>query len=390
MIAIVLEEDQHSRDVIGKMLARLGYTSVLFAGTLEEVGYLINEHAKGLALILASDRAAGGVDIPFSRWVIQSRELDAVPFVVMRDTWLAAPSFVMKTPRHSRVDFTLGRPFGAAKLGAAIAAAQRRRATIRNTLVVMGAECATRAASELFNFGADCHWKSVLPVRTPREFDEALSAAGFRVGGILLSTQAFPQGERDPLLERLGQFRCSPQGRPAMTPVAAYGADPLSASWLRPYCDVFFPGATEVGNPSGPEGSVWKRVLSSLSSRLIYGGEVVSLICAARKTIKSGSFKEADRAIKAGLKLDGDRWELLELAGVVSLKQHAAAVAAEFFEDALETNPCSPLSHLSLLEILSASGDAHRARLKLAREQALAYCPHHPQILKVAQKAVNP
>ncbi len=364
MVAIILEENNHTRLVLTKMLSVLGYESVLSSSHIDEVCFYISQNLNRVKLILSASSVDDGPDFPLSRLVIQNRELDLTPMVYIQNE-----SHFYSQARHpnplSRIDDTLTKPFIVKDLKASIVRAHQRRAALRNTILILGNQLHRENAIEaMYDSQDSTHWKEVLSADTFESFKAAVLKGGFRVGSILIA----PEFLSHQLVAWLRLFRRSPHG--IETPIAFLSQDPGLAHEIRPHCDLFVSDPKTVALKMG----MWRQLLLNLSRRLLHGWQLRDLLATAKDKIKSGDVGSAKKNLKQALALDSTRWEAHELEGILAEKSGKTEAAIESFKTELGLQPFAPLPYLKLIQLASVSD---RDRFITS---AAVYCPHHPQI----------
>jgi CheY-like chemotaxis protein len=350
MLAIVLENDQHSRDAITNMLHRLGY-SVLHAEHVDEAIYFFSREKNKISLVTSSVLANYAEDLPISRFLLKTPELNLCPLLVSVDEWLQK----LPTPfqnRFSRIDAVIRKPFYESHLQQGIVKAHERRSRLRNTLLIYGADALADLEESVFSTAKESHWKLAIRLNTHEELSQVLTHTEFRVGGLIIPAEL---GTPD-VVKELRQFKRTPMG--AATPVCILGDFDSNLSHdLRLIGDVFF------------EKSFSSAVVShTLSDRLIHHWEAQHTLKKVDLAMKSHKISVEPKDLKSLLKRDPRRWESLAAAGQLFKDQ-------KLLKKALKTNPYSPKIHLSLYHLSSLS-----ERPAIA-ERAKFYCPRHPEIL---------
>lgn len=370
MIAIILEESTHARQVLTKMLTVLGYDVVLSSPHIDEVCFFINQNLSRVKVILSSSTFEDGPDFPLSRLVIQNRELDLTPLIYIQNESHFYSQRKNKPNPLSRIDDSLTKPFILKDLKASIELAQQRRAELRNTVLVFGKPGLRENAMEaMYECGDSTHWKEVISASSFESLKETIAKNGFRVGTLWIESAFLTPG----VVQWLRLFKRSALG--AQTPVVFLSQSPEFALQVRPYCDLFIPDPETI---SGKQ-NLWKRLMVKTSRRLVYSWRLKDLLSSAREFIKSDEIKLAHKKIKEALSIDPFRWEVQELAGLLAEKAGKNEIAIENFKSELATQPFAPLPHIKL--ILLSFGDE---KVKAIHAAALS-CPQHPQIQEMLQ-----
>lgn len=370
MVAIILEENSHTRQVLVKMLSALGYDSVLGASHIDEVCFFINKNLNHVKLILSSSTFEDGPDFPLSRLVIQNRELDLTPMIYIQNEGHFYSQYRYPNPL-SRIDDALTKPFILKDLKASIILAHQRRAQLRNMILIFGkSKLRENAIEAMYDCNESLHWKEVLSVDTFENFKETIGKCGFRIGGILIEPDCFSSQ----LLSWLRLFKRSPLG--AETQIVFLSQAPALAHEVRPFCDLFIPDPQF----TPLKHSDWKQLILNLSRRLVFSLRLKDLLSSARECIKNDRLVVAQQKVKEAFKVDPTRWELHELSGVLAEKQGLKDAAVKSFKNELLTQPFAPLPHLKLIQLTSG------IEKKKIIENAAAYCPQHPQIQTLIQQ----
>ena len=360
MIAIVVSEDQYLQRTASLLLTRLGYHTVLTTDHIDEASYFFSHYLEQINLILFESPMDESSDLPLARLVIQKSELNFIPLIFTSNHSKTPSFFSFQQHQLSRVDVTLSKPFGINQLKNSIAMAHRRRANLRNRLVVFSDDLVGRIAETIYIKALPMHWKEVIGVKDLNELKEQLSKNSFRIGGVLIDP-----GCKSPALSAfLRQYKKSFLG--GHTPLAILGTDPEEVAQFRLSGDLFFDLKTHSRS----------ELLSLLSKRLIYSWEVRDLLFRVKGLQKEKDFKGAAHLIRRGLKLDPNRWELLRGMAKIHEATGDKKKAIEFFEKALLTNPCDPYSYLSLISMFEGHSGQRAKTLQLAN----LYCSGHPQI----------
>jgi hypothetical protein len=367
MVALILEQDQHSRAVLGEMLGDLGFEDVFPATGFLEIEYLIRQNLGRIRLILSSTAILDGPDIPLTRLIIREPPLHLVPFILMMNGGLDVPLNRM-AERLSRVDGSLRKPFGIQQLEQSISTAHRRRSSLRSSLLVLGPSLAPQFAESFYACRNLVHWQEVVPLHSAAELGEKIDRLGFRVGGILLDPGLCDAA----VITRISKYRKTHEG--STIPIAALGRDAERIAAMRPFFDQFF----DLPDPTEPV--EWEEIVLRMSHRTLLAWDSREIIGKCRKALGAGKLPLAQGLAKRGLGLDGERWEFRELAGTVALRQGNRELATRHFRAAQQANPCSPFAYINLIELLQG------AELESILTLALAYCPRHPQVLAAVSR----
>ncbi len=358
MLAILLEDDQHSREVMISLLNSIGYESVLCASSIEEATYFFKQNSSQIRLIISAHTSNMGPDLPLSRLIIQNRALDLIPLLLVTND-----SMPKKLPvfynRLSRVDDLLSRPFGLNRLKASIEFAHHRRAELRSTLFYLGSNHGNELAEAVYAGSKQFHWKKVINTLSLQELVSQMKTVGFSFGGVIIDEDMVT----DALVDWAKAFKKAHLG--ALTPICVLGRDPNKIKNMRTVADLFC-----------EQNEYLNEMLSLISNRLFYQWEMRDQIKEIRELIKQQKFSSAKKMLSKVSGLDPERWEILELEGSLAMEEGRIEDAIERFESAMVTQPCSAFSHLSLLTLTGND--------RVILERALSFCPHHPEILRIA------
>jgi CheY-like chemotaxis protein len=364
--ALILDEDSRSRSVLQGMLQRLGFRNVRSTGDIANTDSILHEFPSGVSLIIASDSATGGLDIPLSRYIIQKREFDLTALILTSNQWLAQ-STVKFSKKYSRIDEYLHKPFNAIKLRESIAHAFHARANLRNTLVAVTSAHLPAIADAVFNPELETHWQTIAQAENVVELQNLVQARGFRIGGIVLD----PELCSEPVCEFLVSFKKTALG--AQTPILVLGKGADEMRKLRAFSNVF------ITLPESPVGFDWSAILLLLSRRLVVAWEAKQLMQAGKAQFAAENFKAANEISVLSLKIDLARWEFLEFAGEIAFHENRKSSAVDAFLQVLKTNPFSPLPYLRLSSLLEGSD---RQEVEYLASQ---YCSAHPQVLAMLE-----
>jgi CheY-like chemotaxis protein len=350
MLAVIQENDQHSREVLTMMLREFGFAQVQATTHLEETLYFLEKEQDTIDLVVSSYSEGDGLDFPISRVILKNPKLDRCPLIVLTENW-RNKSFSPFKSRLSRVDQVLSRPFGRASLEEAVASAFEHRAKFRNTLVFYGTEASAKIIEEEIFSNPQLQWKSLVAFQDPKIFSHYLFHSDRRLGGVLFEADA---KVKDAASE-LRRFKRSRMG--SAIPITCFGQDPEFISPFVTFLDLSFDHSES-----------WLSVLEILSQRSTYSWRVGRMVSSIRQAIKEEKPKLAKRFLNEARAKDEDRWEVLELGGYLEKK-------SELLLKALDTQPCSPFAYLRLLELLE--GSQRRAIL----QKSALYCPRHPELM---------
>ena len=131
-------------------------------------------------------------------------------------------------------------------------------------------------------------------------------------------------------------------------------------------CNYFFEPSPDIRDCSAE--------LACISKRVILHWKAKKMLTEGRTALRNNEIKRAIKIMQNALKLDPERWEFLELAGVVAHRLGMNELAISYFKQALKSNPCSPSAYLNLLSIVSSE------EYPVILETAKKYCPLHPQL----------
>jgi len=362
---MLLENDQHSKDVIKKMLNDLGYSSIITASNVEKAEYHFKQKLNQIRLIVASDKFGGSIDFSVSR-LIHQKGLELVPLILLTDEFRS--QYASYRTSASRVDSVISRPFAINQLKEGLSYAHRRRAEYRNSLLIVGKEKAEIITEEIYSRERDYHWKKASMADSFAKIKLKKEELGSYLGAILVQ----PEYSTPELIEWLTQFKRTYQG--AGTPIVFLGHDSYQMGAFRSLAECFWDKTDDLD-----------ELLNALSRRVRFGWEISEKISVIRGLIREDKIKEAGREIESGLKLDPTRWELLELGTALACKMKDIEAARKYFLSAHRTQPCSPFSYLVFTSFL-ADLNATEERQKWV-DCALRYCPHHPQIRALSPRS---
>jgi hypothetical protein len=158
----------------------------------------------------------------------------------------------------------------------------------------------------------------------------------------------------------------------AQTPFVMLSQNSADVVRFRNICDLFLPVISEASYAAISE---WLGILRMTSVRLLRNWSCREIQNQVRAHIRATQFTSAALVLSEGLRLDPNRYELLELAGALEEKKGHIFQATVLYKKSLSINPCSPYSHLRLLDILK-EGDEKRMILNHSAQ----FCPRHPQV----------
>ena len=356
MLAIVLDEDQHSQKVLASLLQQLGYTQILHAHGVDELDFYCSQNLNRIRLIVSAFRHEEGLDLPISRITLKHASLNLTPLVFTTNGQLLF-KLNFRRSRFSRIDSYIHRPFGIEALKDGIAEAHERRGSFRNVLLIYGKESisAIEATYRENNFS---HWKETVFAENFADLQKKYQEYGFKLGGILFDSKHTVEPHIEGWLNRI---RKDLQGSTLV--IGVLGQDAKAVIPFRLHANIFF----------DLEAS-WETVLDQLSERLLHDWESKMFFKRAKEQLKNKNLKRALTILKNAGKKISLTWELLELQGIAASQEGDLISASDQFLQALKMNPCSPSPYLQLLEI---SPPEQRKELAL---KALEYCPEHPQI----------
>jgi hypothetical protein len=340
----------------------LGYDAALSAADFSETEYLIHENKGRIRLILSSNIALEGFDLPLTRLILREPQLHLVPFILMLNSGRSSV-LTRLGDRLTRVDDGLRKPFGINQLKESISKGQRRRASLRSSLLVLGPQIAPPLAEAFYACRNLVHWREVIPVSSVEMLDEKIKELGFRIGGIVLDPALCDAS----ITARIAKFRKTYEGN--TIPIALLSKNPAQIGDVRLSCDLFF------DMPNRAETPDWEVIVLRMSRRTLLAWDGRELIAQGRQALNKNQLSVAASLAKRALLLDAERWEFNELAGGVAAKENKKTEAIEHFRAALETNPCSPFAYLNLIELVD---EEQRAQILKLGE---SYCARHPQIL---------
>ena len=354
MLAIVLDDDQHSQKVLTSLLHQLGYYQVLQAHGIEEFDFYCNQHPN-IRLIVSGFRLEEGLDLPITRVLLKYPTLHTVPLVFMTNSRLRF-NLNFKRARYSRIDSYLHRPFGLEALRIAIGKAHARRGLIRNVLLIYGKQT-TGAIEATYRESNTSHWKETVFAETFADLKNKYKEYAHKIGGILFD----PNHAHSPQLEGfLNRIRKEPMGSTLV--IGVLGQTPKEIHSFRVHSDLFFE----------PNLS-WPFILEQLSAHFLSDWQLKNHLKLSKELLKLKKPKKACALLQKDRTLP-NTWQKMELQGLIEAQLNHPEKSQTYFLKALDLNPCAPSIYLHLLQTLS---DTEKEKMA---QKALEYCPNHPQI----------
>ena len=358
MIAIIVSEDQYLQQTLSKLLKRLGYPNVIATDSIDEADYFFIKEQKRIKLILFENSLINGIDAPLSRLIIQKEALNLAVLIHISNHSSASPFSTYNRDPLSRIDYNLSKPFGIRQLKTAIQSAQRRRARLRNKILMLGNQYENLAVEAMYTSSSNVHWKKIIFTENLDDFKKNYLDFQFRIGGVIID----PQLNTPEVTSYLQHFKKSTQG--GLTPLAILSKNPKETLSFREFGDLYF----------NPASSGWDEILEIMSNRVVYQGEVIEGLKTAKQLIKVNEVKKAKKLVMSYLALDPKRWELSELLGKINELLGNDSKSIDHYRNSFDTNPCNPSAYLHLIKLLN-----NPEKIEMIN-QAKSFCPLHHQI----------
>jgi len=366
MATIVFESDKKVREVLASLLMAAGQKKIMVTGHPAQFQHWLREEDSNTRLIVVGAHPGEDVQLLLIKMVEDIRGLDGVPLLYLSDTKTPFRQGQSRMTKVSRIDEFLARPFGLNSLKKSIARAHESRAASRDVILYYAARPSDSMLQALFEYENDFHWQEIVCVRTPAELSTRIEQLGWRVGAVYLS----PSTATPELEERLSLLRNTRFG--AQTPFVMLSQNSNDVVRVRNVCDIFLPSVLDMGAFAT---EAWRRILRTTSARLLQNWSCREIQSAVRLNLRANEFASASLLLAEGLRLDPNRFELLELAGAIEEKKGHVFQATVLYKRALSINPCSPYSHLRLLNLLKEGEEK-----ELISRHSAEFCPRHPQV----------
>ncbi len=359
MIAIVVSEDQHLQQTISSLLQQIGYPKVLVTNNVDEADYYFIKEQKNIKLVLFDSSPNQGIDNPLARLIIQKESLNLTSLIhISNHSGNTIQSNNSQDPL-SRIDTNIIKPFGIRQLKTAILKAQRRRAKQRSKILVIGNKYNNTAIEAMYKSAETVHWKKIIFVNSLDEFKKNILEFQFRIGSILIESEM----QSPEIISELNQFKKTTLG--SVTPLVLLSNHPDETIKFRDFADLYL----------DPEETNWESILNTISNRLVLHADMIDAVLEAKKYIKSHQPKKARKIIDHALKLDSNRWEVLEVSGRIHELLGNKTKSIRDDKNSLLTNPCNPGIYLHLHELLK---DSEKNEII---KSGKSFCPFHPQII---------
>lgn len=367
MSVILLESDRFARGTLRSLLMQLGLRTILSARTAEEAWFHVRSQGSSLRFILAEQREPLSEATKLLDQVSKDRDLDRVPFLAINSNL----SFLRFRPltRLARLDGWLQKPFGSSGLFDAMAKAELERQSTRSLMVVLQGEGDCRLQPQLeAQLRGKSPWREIVTVGSLRQLASLESARGAQFGVVLLDPAAYEQGlahkERDwlPRFKRTGgggRIPCVSLSRSAQIPQS-----------MRAYCSLCLDPPTSAEAVAALLRTLERRIQSQFAVRVYLS------LC--RSCLKEGNYRLAMRCARTARRLDPTKVEATSLLAESFLLAKDLVSAERTFREAFRVNPFNPHAHVRLLDLLRAK----ESEWKLARDEAIRFCPRHPGIVR--------
>ena len=353
------------------MLRDLGFARVLIARSPVQFQYFLKSELSSVQLVVGCFNPDDNNRFQLFSILRAQRELAATPFILVSETTAVNDNATLGSNLHyRRADSVLQRPFGFGQLGEAVRRANEQRSRTRDILICVSAKEKPEALEALYESGREAHWRAIEYAESPQQLNSFITRHGYRIGTILISADSAGPA----LTQWLSRFKKTRQG--VLTPVVFLSRDPVKAHAYRRDCDLFMD--LKAIDPF-ERVDEWTKLLSVTSKRLVARREVRGAIIELRKLIKQNMFHEARSEARNLLKTREWFWELLEVLGQANEKLQRDEEALWAYQKAGDLNPCSPAAHLGRLRVEASSSFDSNSRF---HEDAIRYCPRHPQILQ--------
>jgi hypothetical protein len=376
MATIVFESDKRVREVLTSLLTAAGQKKILATGHPGQFQHWLREEDSNTRLIVMGSHPGEDVQLLLMKMIEGIRGLDGVPLLYLSD---AKFPFIRQSERRkskfSRIDEFLSRPFGLNSLKKAITRAHEARAISRDVIIYFADRPSETLAQVLYEFELQFHWQEVVFVKNVEEFTGKIAQFGWRVGGVFIS----PTAHSETLAAQLFSMRNTRFG--AQTPFVLLSQASEDIVRFRNLCDIFLPTVSDVSSQAE---SSWLNILQITSGRLRHNWVSREIQNQVRSHIRASEFTSAALLLADGLRMDAYRFELLELAGALEEKKGHMFQATVLYKRSLSINPCSPYSHLRLIDIVKDTEEK-----KFILKHGAQFCPRHPQVQNQIQLNSN-
>lgn len=356
MLAIVIDENQHSRNVISSMLKTLGYAQTIECVDFHDFDIQCSLYGKKINLIISALQQAEGLDFPLSRMLIQNQNLNLAPLVFLTNRRFNLRLSFGRS-RLSRIDSYIPRPFGLDQLQKGIIEAHQRRSEFRNMVLILTRETTSAAVEASYTDRKQSHWEEAVFVHSIQELKARYNENDFKIGGIVFDHKLIDSSTR----RWLKRMRKTSLG--ASTIISILGRTPAEVLPLRDEANFFFDPKEE-----------WDVILKAMSMRLRRDWEAKFILKKIRCSQKAQQGSIVKRLLSICEKRNLPHWEFEEQRGILALSLNQPVQAVYHFQKALEANPAAASVYVRLIPQLSPPLQYR------VINKAKNYCPLHPEI----------
>lgn len=362
MATLIVDDESNTRQALRLLLSKSGHKVILEARHGEEALKTLEQEKSRIRAIVADWEMPHMDGLTLLDRVSEKNYLDLAAYLLISSD-LSQSDLEEKQKQHPRLDGWLLKPFRAAPLNQAIAAAHVHRAAQRNVLGVVAGEdfLAVAKLKDALN-SRDHHWKKVLCVDTYEKLEEAVKKEA--VGALLIDPKTYAHFPQDALTG----FRKTPIGG-ALT-LGCMGQEPEEVFPLRSLGHFF-----GVAPTTAEQATEW---LVKLSKKFLNAWEVERQSLQAKGFLQAGEPKEAWACIDTLLKVDPYNSDIHALAAEIQMQQSELKRAAQSLKEALKQNPCSPRYYIKLFDLTAQSST--QERIGFARN-AVRFCPGNTDML---------
>ena len=372
MAILIVDDEASTREALRNLLDRLGHGPILEAKNGEEALRVLAASGARIHMIVADWEMPYMDGLELVKTIAKAPEYDLIPFLLITSDLPRAriEEFHRENPR---LDNHLFKPFRLKALAEAMSKAARHRASQRDVLVYLGAQLPAELSVAAKEPPGRSHWRELIQVASPVEFEALLVTHGMRVGALLVDPLAHGGGTgRDATdVGWLTSFKKTPAG--TVTPVVCLGRNPLAIRAVRTQCQFF------VDIPVENRPVFWTELLGRLSNRLAAGWDIEILSTETKALLQKNDFKAARKNFTALFALDEYNTDVCLMAAEICEGLGDVESARRHYVHATEINPCMPRPYIKLLGL-----SQDRSRLA---ETAVQFCPNNLDVLMAAAVA---